>query len=257
MCASKEMWTDDRCWYPFNVLATFGPKKKGLFQILTAHVNEELNAVAVHINQGTTSITMRRFDELLKMAEDTYHLPLLKKAINIQDSDGESALTEAIRKKSLKAVKFLVKHGADVNQQTKDGSSVLYLADHLSNTKEVVLGKLNKMTQVIECSHVYSLASKKIKSFLIASGAIDIPPEIMPRYNNRIVHNMNMQQWMRYMMAQPAYPVRVNHYIHQFRQNAIAAAAPSRAAARYENYNAPQPPKRLSAKEYRMQFAGR
>jgi hypothetical protein len=152
---TRETWTDERLVFPFGIQQTYGGGKTRI-QILIEHG------------------AFDRVKELVKMALNTHHLPILKKLINSKDKKGETALTAAIKSRNVPIVKLLVKCGADINQVNKKGRSALNLAITCKEAKEPGSIKGWDLTNSHEC-----LKSTHIVSYLTKFGAVDIPEEVM------------------------------------------------------------------------------
>lgn len=238
VASTRETWTDERCWYPYLIKQTVGPKKKNTIQLLMEHPR---------------IFTEARLAALEKMAADTYHEDLFQTALDVRDTDGESALTAGIRSKSFHAVKFLVERGADINQQNKKGRSALRLAADMFHTRDTVdvrtkVGKKIKTTQVLAA--IDDPRKMKIYDYLKELGAVDIPEERQPR---GIYH---------FIMANHNH--MMNNFIAQYiRNNPHLGPGPAQhrpappGMAPYRRYTVPEPPPRLSKKEFKQQFASR
>ena len=251
VASTRETWTDERCWYPYLIKQTVGPKKKNTIQLLMEHPR---------------IFTEARLAVLEKMAADTYHEDLFQTALDVRDTDGESALTAGIRSKSFHAVKFLVERGADINQQNKKGRSALRLAADMVHTRDTVdvrkkVGKKIKTTQLLAA--IDDPRKMKIYDYLKELGAVDIPEERQPRgiYHFVMANHHRMMANHNHLM---------NNYIAQYIRNNPFYIGPGPAQHRpaqhrpappgmapYRRYTVPEPPPRLSKKEFKQQFASR
>jgi hypothetical protein len=170
VAVNKDTWTDERIWFPFLIRQRYGSKQKGRFQILAENKNQFSNDDRL----------MARYTNLKMMAENSYGMKHFRDQIDVRDTEGESALTAAINKKCEKAVKFLVEHGADINQTNKKGRSALNFAKSIQakNNDEMVQGtSIKKRNGTLVIATVKQKRSENIVSYLIGLGAVDIPEE--------------------------------------------------------------------------------
>jgi hypothetical protein len=243
VACTRETWTDERCWYPFLIQQKLGPKKKNTIQLLMEHPR---------------IFTEARLAALEKMAADTYHEDLFQAALHARDTDGESALTAAIRSKSFNNVKTLVERGVDINQQNKKGRSALRLAADMFHTRDTVdvrtkVGKKIKTTQLLAA--IDDPRKMKIYEYLKDLGAVDIPEERPPRgIYHRIMANHNP-----FMMANhnPFIMYMNNHWLNNLPPPPPPVHPHNAGMALYRPYSVPEPPPRLSKKEFKQQFARR
>jgi hypothetical protein len=235
VASTRETWTDERCWYPFLIQQKLGPKKKNTIQLLMEHPR---------------IFTEARLAALEKMAADTYHEDLFQAALDARDTDGESALTAAIRSKSFNNVKSLVERGVDINQQNKKGRSALRLAADMFHTRDTVdvrtkVGKKIKTTQLL--APIDDPRKMKIYEYLKDLGAIDIPEERPQEIYNYMIANHH--RFVIYMN---------NHWLNNLPPPPPPPVHPHKAGmALYRPYSVPEPPPRLSKKEFKQQFARR
>ena len=149
---NRSILTDERIWFPFGMKDRYGSKEKGFLQILAE-------------NDTASEYFLSRFNTLKEMAKITSHMKLLLSQIDVRDTEGESALTAAIKTKCFNTVKLLVEHGADINQKNKKGRSALNLAIACEKDTRAMKNKYKKEKKL----------SQKIVSYLTRLGAIDIP----------------------------------------------------------------------------------
>ena len=225
---TKETWTDERLVFPFGIQQIYGDGKTRI-QIL--------------IENGAFD----RVQEIMKMAVNTYHLPILKKVINSKDTKGETALTAAIKSRNVNLVKLLVKFGADINQVNKKGRSALNLAITCKEAKEPGSIKGWDLTNSHEC-----MKSARIVSYLTKFGAVDIPEEVMRNDWRDILYMRN--EWHIFMrdrglrgkkiVSIPEFYERQN-----LRRHVLTTVLP-------DAPEAPKP-KKLKASLYKQQFGRR
>jgi hypothetical protein len=230
--STKETLTDERLVFPFGIQQTYRDGKTRL-QILLEHESFD------------------RVKEIVKMAVNTYHLPILKRVINFKDNDGNTALTASIKTRNIPIVKLLVKIGADINQVNKKGRSPLNLAIACMKEKE-------PSSESCYCSEPpkgwdltnsrESLKSKAIVSYLTGLGAIDIPEEVI-RYDfmgGRVRRLIFMNPWFNDLVYERS---RVVMDLQLLRRHVLTTLLP----------DAPQAPKpkRMKSSLYKQQFGRR
>jgi hypothetical protein len=152
--ASKETMTDERIWFPFLIQTTYGPNKKTLLQIMAEHSTpvKVLNIIkkdgVIVYKKPVESATKRKLvlkkggvmvykdeSQLLsricqfeQMAADTNHMNLFENVLGTPDTDGTTILIEASKNNCYKIVSYLLKRGADYNQQDDSGATPQYYA---------------------------------------------------------------------------------------------------------------------------------
>jgi ankyrin repeat protein len=185
VAVSMETWTDERIWQPFLMNLRFGPKKKGRIQIIAERTGS--------YNYDKTF--MSKFEEHKKIAEISHHMKRFREQINMRDTDGETALTVAIKRRRPDMLKFLVDNGADVNQTNNKGRSALNLAKkmyEIEDKEEIKL--INKYSGMRGYTSAIQSNSEQIVSYLTSLGAIDIPGEVSRYIYNEdrmLIHKQN------------------------------------------------------------------
>jgi hypothetical protein len=160
--STKETLTDDRLMFPFGIQQKY---KDGKTRIQILIENNRIRAYD-------------RIKELQKMAENSNHMPILKKALNSIDNNGESALTAAIKQKSSRIVQVLLDLGSDVNQTNMKGGTPLNLAENtLANNKDMEYTGKKPNGKTTLYKMVPSKDAKDIIDMLRSRGAVSIPEE--------------------------------------------------------------------------------
>lgn len=159
---TSQTWTDDRLMFPFGIQQKY-TNGKSRIQIL--------------IEKDPTK-AFHRIKEIQKMARDTHHMPVLKEVLNSTDDNGDSALTAAIKKKSLRLVNLLLDHDVNVNQTNKRGGTPLDLAEKtLIENKDMKYLSKNPGSKMIYYTMVPSKNAKDIIDLLKKNDAVSIPEE--------------------------------------------------------------------------------
>jgi ankyrin repeat protein len=233
-------WTDDRIWYPYLIAQLFGSKQKGRLQILAEHKNQF----------GTDEKLMGRFNALEDMASSSHHMKVFLAQIDVRDTEGESALTAAIKTRCPNAVEFLVNRGADINQTNKKGRSALNLAKSMDTDKDEEIHVIKKRNGRTVIAGVRQKRSEKITKYLTNLGAVDIPEEV-DRIHVHIHNNMNnLNGFNARLIRFWAHPIPILNY--PLFPGHVAGLNRS-IALRTHDMNPPKP-KRLKTSLYKRQF---
>jgi hypothetical protein len=134
--ASKEVYTDERIWFPFLIQHGYGPKKKTLPQIVAEHCTnvEPPQMRKIFPKKGGVIVYrpeerwIRRMEEIQQMAIDSHHMKVFETILNKADTDGQTALVAASKNSCPKIVSYLLKRGIDYNQEDDLGATPLYHA---------------------------------------------------------------------------------------------------------------------------------
>ena len=133
---SKEIYTDERIWFPFLIQYGHGPKKKMLPQVIAehcTHVESSQKRKLVPTKGGmliykSDDNWITRMAELQQMANDSHHTKIFEATLGKTDADGSSALIAACKTNSPKIVAYLLKRGQDYNQEDTLGATPQYYA---------------------------------------------------------------------------------------------------------------------------------
>lgn len=133
---SKEVYTDERVWFPFLIQQTYGEKKKTLLQVIAEHCTpvEPPNIHKVIPKKGGIIIYkpeerwMRRMAQLQQMAKDSYHMKTFERALQKPDTQGRTILVAACKNNCAMIVSDLLKRGFDYNQEDNVGATPQYYA---------------------------------------------------------------------------------------------------------------------------------
>ncbi|XP_041969682.1 L-asparaginase 1-like [Aricia agestis] len=131
--------------------------------------NTLIDALAVSLNiqspKQLIEVTEKVFSALLLNAIEHDELRTIKKMLDMgadvdaPDSEGRTALHEAILKENLPIIEFLLKNGANVHMKTRCGESPLLTAIHTDNHKIITL--------LMQCgAHLASMDAKPIAELL-------------------------------------------------------------------------------------------
>jgi hypothetical protein len=133
---SKEVYTDERVWFPSLIDQTYGQKKKTLPQIIAEHCTH-VEAPSKHkvipkkgglIIYKPEARWLRRMEQLQQMAKDSHYMARFERALRKADADGHTALVAACKNNCPMIVSDLLKRGVDYNQEDNLGATPQYHA---------------------------------------------------------------------------------------------------------------------------------
>ena len=133
---SKEVYTDERVWFPFLIQQTYGKKKKTLLHVIAEHCTpvEPPKIHKVIPKKGGIIIYkpeerwMRRMAQLQQMAKDSHHMKTFERALQKPDTQGRTILVAACKNNCAMIVSDLLKRGFDYNQEDNLGATPQYYA---------------------------------------------------------------------------------------------------------------------------------
>jgi FlaA1/EpsC-like NDP-sugar epimerase len=151
--ASKEVYTDERIWFPFLIQHGYGPKKKTLPQIVAEHcTNVELPQMRkIFPKKGGVVVYrpeerwIRRMEEIQQMAIDSHHVKVFENILNKADTDGQTALvTGATGGIGVAIVDILHKAGAKIIATGTNETKLSALKSNFSQGLNINLFKIYK-----------------------------------------------------------------------------------------------------------------
>jgi hypothetical protein len=133
---SKEVYTDERVWFPFLIQQTYGQKKKTLPQIIAEHCThvEAPNKLRLVPKKGGMTVYkpeerwVTRMEQLQQMAVDSHQMKTFERALRKADTDGNTTLVAACKNNCPKIVSYLLKRGVDYDQEDNVGATPQYYA---------------------------------------------------------------------------------------------------------------------------------
>jgi hypothetical protein len=137
---SKEVYTDERVWYPFLIQQPYGTKKKTLPQIIAercTHVEAPSTRKLLPRKGGMVVYKseerwITRMQQIQQMAADSHQMKTFEKTLRMGDVDGNTTLVAASKNNCPKIVSYLLKRGLDYNEKDANGVT---LKDHAYNSK--------------------------------------------------------------------------------------------------------------------------
>lgn len=133
---SKEVYTDERVWFPFLIQQTYGEKKKTLLQVIAEHCThvEAPSKLKLVPKKGGMTVYkpetrwVIRMEQLQQMAKDSHHMKAFERALQKPDTDGHTILVTACKNNCPMIVSDLLKRGFDYNQEDNLGATPQYHA---------------------------------------------------------------------------------------------------------------------------------
>jgi hypothetical protein len=163
---SYDAYSDERLMFPYGIRLRFG-NNRGWVHHLISTINTVKDSNAI----------VNRLKDVIKMAKLTHHMKLFEEVLRYEDSFGESALIDAINKKSLVLVKFLMENGADVNQTDKCGRNILEVVNSLDETTDSIQKVVKKSDGKYVIRKIYGTRIKEIRDYLVNTAVFSVQSE--------------------------------------------------------------------------------